>query len=388
MPDIAAELLDWLSSGRRCAVAIVVETWSSAPRPPGAMMAVADDGTVLGSLSGGCVEGAVHELALACLDSGTSEIAHYGVSDDEALSVGLACGGRLDVLVVPVGDRVRTALRSFLACAGTAPAALALPVPFAAHGELADGDEAAGAPPDGPPVEPIEGAVFVSAQEQAGGVGPERLTRHVIEDARAMMRLGRTGIREYDATGRRLGAGTRIFVTTTAHPPRLVVFGAIDYAAALTEMGRFLGYRVTVCDARPIFATQARFPAADEVVVAWPHRYLAQEREGGRIDPSTVLAILTHDLKFDVPVLEEALRSRAGFIGALGSRRTHERRRAVLEERGTAPDQLARISAPIGLDIGAQTPEATAVSIFAEVLARQSGATGRPLSRLRGPIHR
>ena len=179
-----------------------------------------------------------------------------------------------------------------------------------------------------------------------------------------------------------------VFVASYAPKPRMLVFGAIDFAAAVAHVGSFLGYRVTVCDARPVFATKSRFPSADEVVVTWPHRYLADEVEAGRIDERTVVCVLTHDPKFDVPLLEVALRLPAvAYIGAMGSRRTHHDRLDRLRAAGLTEDELARLSSPIGLDLGARTPEETAVSIAAEIIALQWGGRGDRLGDLEGPIH-
>ena len=374
----AESILGWLSAEQDFALAVVTKTWSSAPRPAGAMMAVAADGEVIGSLSGGCVESAAHELALEVLTTGRAATAHYGTSDAEAFAIGLACGGQIDVLVTPILDRARASgLRIYLeAVAGSQAAALAL--------ELPGRTEEDGGSLDGP-------SRCLALDEDGtthGDFGHARLTEHIVTDAQAMIATGATGILEFDETGRRLGAGTRIFVTTSTPPPRLLIFGAIDYAAALAELGRFLGYRVTVCDARPVFTTSERFPAAHDIVVSWPHRYFAAEVEACRVDASTVVAVLTHDLKFDVPVLLEAVRSEAGYVGALGSRRTHAQRTDALRAAGATDEEIARIHGPIGLDLGARSPEATAISILAEVLAEGSKGTGASLSATTGQIHR
>jgi xanthine dehydrogenase accessory factor len=205
---------------------------------------------------------------------------------------------------------------------------------------------------------------------------------------RGLLAAGRTETLTYGPDGERRGEGMRVFVASYAPRPRMLVFGAIDFAAAVAHVGSFLGYRVTVCDARPVFATASRFPAADEVVVDWPHRYLAAEVEAGRIDQRTVICVLTHDPKFDVPVLEVALRlPEVAYVGAMGSRRTHEDRLARLREVGVTEAELARLSSPIGLDLGARTPEETAVSIAAEIVALQWGGGGRRLQDTGGSIH-
>ncbi|MCF0095910.1 XdhC family protein [Micromonospora sp. MH99] len=172
-----------------------------------------------------------------------------------------------------------------------------------------------------------------------------------------------------------------------ATAPRMIVFGAIDFAAAVARIGAFLGYRVTVCDARAVFATDRRFPDAHEVVVQWPHRYLRAEVDAGRIDGRTVVCVLTHDPKFDVPLLALALRQPLAYVGAMGSRRTHDERHKLLREAGLTPEQLDRLASPIGLDLGGRTPEETAVSVAAQIVAARWGGSGRPLSALDGPIH-
>jgi xanthine dehydrogenase accessory factor len=198
-----------------------------------------------------------------------------------------------------------------------------------------------------------------------------------------MLAQGVTGVRRYGAHGERRGDELSVFVNSFAPPPRMLVFGAIDFAAAVARTGKFLGYHVTVCDARKVFATRSRFPDADEVVVEWPHRFLASTE----IDARTVICVLTHDPKFDVPLLEVALRTPAGYIGAMGSRRTHDDRVARLREVGVTDEELARLRSPIGLDLGARTPEETAVSIAAELIQMRWGGTGRPLSGTDGRIH-
>jgi xanthine dehydrogenase accessory factor len=214
------------------------------------------------------------------------------------------------------------------------------------------------------------------------------LDSHIDEDARGMLEQGLTGLRTYSERGERLGDELSVFVSSFAPAPRMHVFGAIDFAAAVARAGKFLGYHVTVCDARPVFATKSRFPDADEIVVDWPHRFLAGEVEAGRVDARTVIAVLTHDPKFDVPVLEVALRTPAGYIGAMGSRRTHADRLDRLRAAGVTDEELVRLRSPIGLDLGARTPEETAVSIAAELIQLRQGGSGRPLTDTAGRIHR
>jgi xanthine dehydrogenase accessory factor len=223
----------------------------------------------------------------------------------------------------------------------------------------------------------------VRPDEHDGTLGSPRLDAAVVDDARGLLAAGTTGTLHLGQDGERRLDDTTVLVRSFAPPPRMLVFGAIDFAAAVARIGAFLGYRVTVCDARPVFATQRRFPEAHEVVVEWPHRYLARTE----VDERTVVCVLTHDPKFDVPLLEVALRTPAAYVGAMGSRRTHEDRLARLRDAGLTDAELARLASPIGLDLGARTPEETAVSVAAEITALRWGGTGRRLSELSGPVH-
>jgi xanthine dehydrogenase accessory factor len=221
-----------------------------------------------------------------------------------------------------------------------------------------------------------------------GSLGDSRADAAVADDVRGLLAAGKTELLTYGPEGQRRGEGMRVFAASYAPPPRMLVFGAIDFAAAVARLGSFLGYRVTVCDARPVFATRTRFPDAHEVVVDWPHRFLAGEVEAGRIDTRTVICVLTHDPRFDVPVLEIALRlPQVGYIGAMGSRKTHEERLQRLREAGLTDFELERLSSPIGLDLGARTPEETAVSIAAEIVGQRWGGHGSRLTELSGRIH-
>jgi xanthine dehydrogenase accessory factor len=222
---------------------------------------------------------------------------------------------------------------------------------------------------------------------RSGSLGTQRLDDAVTDDCRGMLASGRTGIVHYGHDGERRGDELSLFVSSHAPRPRMLVFGAIDFAAAVARVGSFLGYRVTVCDARPVFATAKRFPDADEVVVDWPHRYLRGEIDNGRLDRRTVVCVLTHDPKFDVPVLEVALRESFAYVGAMGSRRTHDDRMKRLREAGLAEEELAGLASPIGLDLGARTPEETAVSIAAEIIAARWGGGGARLAATDGRIH-
>ncbi|HEX2705441.1 MAG TPA: XdhC/CoxI family protein, partial [Candidatus Lustribacter sp.] len=231
-------------------------------------------------------------------------------------------------------------------------------------------------------------AAAAPAPSGAMGLGSARADSAVTDDARGLLAAGRTETLTYGPDGERRGEGMRVFVASYAPKPRMLVFGAIDFAAALARVGSFLGYHVTVCDARPVFATTSRFPSADEVVVTWPHRYLGAEAQAGRVDGRTVIAVLTHDPKFDVPLLGVALRlPEVAYVGAMGSRRTHVDRLGRLRAAGITEAQIARLSSPIGLDLGARTPEETAVSIAAEIIAIRWGGRGHRLTEVDGPIH-
>jgi len=369
MRDILEPVLKWWTSGETVGLATVVRTFSSAPREPGAALAVSAGGEVVGSVSGGCVEGATYELATSVMASGQPVLQRYGISDDDAFSVGLTCGGIIDIFVEPV-DQERFAELSEVAAAVRAdePVAIATVI-------------------DGPGRIGARRIIWRAGRELAEAQGTlgsgDRLDQAVDDDARGMLAQGVTGVRRYGAEGERRLDDLGVFVQSFAPPPRMLVFGAIDFAAAVARAGKFLGYRVTVCDARPVFATAARFPEADEVITEWPHRYLSRIT----VDERTVICVLTHDPKFDVPLLEVALRTPAAYIGAMGSRRTHDDRLARLREAGLTEAELARLRSPIGLDLGARTPEETAVAIAAELIQLRWGGTGKPLTVTSGRIH-
>jgi xanthine dehydrogenase accessory factor len=363
--DVLDDLHRWWRDGEVAGLATVTATWSSAPRQPGAAMLVGADGTTVGSVSGGCVEGAVHELCREVAGSGRPRTVRYGVSDDDAFAVGLPCGGTIELFVERAGFPELPVLTE--AVAADRPVALLTCV-------------------EGPP-EQLGRHLVLTEAARHGSLGSDRLDDAATADGRGLLADGRTGLLCYGPAGERRGTGLRVLVTSFAPAARMIVFGATDHAAAVARIGAFLGYRVTVCDARPVFATTRRFPEADEVVVDWPHRYLAAEAAAGRIDPRTVLCVLTHDPKFDVPVLAVALELPVAYVGAMGSRRTHDNRLERLRETGLAPAAIARLASPIGLDLGARTPEETAVSIAAEIVAVRRHGTGARLTATTGPIH-
>jgi xanthine dehydrogenase accessory factor len=233
------------------------------------------------------------------------------------------------------------------------------------------------------PVGTFGGKILVSPEDHTGTAGADDLDRAIVEGARGMLEGGKTGTVHYGPRGQRRMEDVAVFVQSFAPPPKMYVFGAIDFASAVARIGKFLSYRVIVCDARAVFATRERFPSADEVVVAWPDDFL----KTAEVDRRSVICVLTHDPKFDVPVLKEALNTPAGYIGAMGSRRTHDNRTARLKEEGVTDEQLARVSSPIGLDVGARTPEETAVAVAAEIIALRTGHSGGRLAERSGPIH-
>ncbi|GAA0967562.1 XdhC family protein [Frigoribacterium faeni] len=321
MFEIADRLLARLDAGEPLAVATAVSIDGSAPRTVGTSMAVTADGTVIGSISGGCVEGAVYEISSQVLDDGAAQLETFGFSDETAFEVGLSCGGRIEVL---------TRL-----------------------------------------VTPDDAVTIAALREAAAG---REATAHVVLGP---IRTGEVVASIDDCDG------LRVFSERSAPPPRLLVFGAVEFAVALCDAGAVLGYRVTVCDPRPVFLTRERFPSADEIVVEWPPHYLARTE----VDDRTVIAVLSHDERFDADLVEVALASPAAYVGAMGSRTTHDRRIAALRERSVDDAALDRLHSPIGLDLGASTPEETAVSIMAEVLAVRSGATRASLRDRGGSIH-
>lgn len=364
MRDIAEGIEEWQAAGVRFAIATVVETWKSAPRQPGASMAVAETGEVLGSVSGGCVEGAVYELATEVIDAGRPVLRTYGVSDGDAFEVGLTCGGIVDIFVRPAGPAHFPELPGVL---NSLRAGLPVAVATIVSGTDALGER-----------------LVISPDSVQGTLGDPGLAAGVLAQASGMLGQGSTGVIRIGPHGEQRQDDLGVFVESFAPPPRMLVFGAIDFAAAVARIGKFLGYHVTVCDARPVFATRRRFPEADELVVRWPHQFLDEIE----VDERTVICVLTHDPKFDVPVLERALTTRARYIGAMGSRRTHEDRLHRLREAGVSEAALARLSSPIGLDLGARTPEETAVAIAAEIISTRWRGSGLRLTETESAIHR
>lgn len=392
MKDVIKEIQCWFAHGHQIATATVVATEGSGPRELGAVMAVNDAGEVAGSVSGGCVESAVVDEAIAAISDGTPRLLSYGIADELGLSVGLTCGGTIHIFV----DRLQPGLifdTLVDAIAKKSPLVLCTVVSGTNAGaKMAISDD--------------------PSQPSIASLGDRTLDRLVSEDATELLGKGLTQLRHYDnqpqsdrektdstkdlstppfprGVGGDLkpidlsNSATQVFIQSFAPPPRLILIGAIDFSRALCQVGKLLGYHVTVCDARSRFATVARFPDADSVEIEWPHHYI----DSTAIDRRTAIVVLTHDPKFDIPALRSAVRTPAGYIGAMGSRRTHGDRVRRLQEIGMDPTDIDRISSPIGLDLGASTPEETAISIFAEIIALRSGREGGRLTGGERSIH-
>ena len=363
MREVLPALMASFERGEPAAMATVVRTWRSAPRPAGASMLVTISGEAVGSVSGGCVEGALYELGSEVLATGEPQWETYGISDDDAFAVGLTCGGILEVFVERVDP-------------GTWPE-----LPGIAASVQAEDPVAVATIVRGP--HHVGRHLVVRQAGREGSLGTARLDDTIGADVLGLLESGTTGFLHYGPEGERLGTELEVFVASFAPAPRMYIFGAIDFSAALCRAGKLLGFHVTVVDAREVFATHKRFPEADEVVVDWPHRWLGSQP----VDTRTAICVLTHDPKFDVPALKVAVTTKAAYIGAMGSRRTHEDRTVRLKEAGLTDEEIARIHSPIGLDLGARTPEETAISIAAEIVQDRWGGSGARLTTADGPIH-
>ncbi|WP_210753647.1 XdhC family protein [Gordonia paraffinivorans] len=362
MRDVVGTIARWHDAGIDCAIATIIASRGSIPLPVGSIMAFSRDGAVAGSISGGCVESDLFHEAMDVLDTRVPVIRTYAV--DDAGAIGLMCGGSITVLVHPAGP---ADLPGLSAVSGPFPDS----APVSVATIVSDGD--------------LQGRTIITIGNQvAGTCGNPLLDAEVIKQSRRHLEAASAVTVDMSVTGNCLESDVRVLFSSTARPPHLMVFGAVDFAHALIRSAKVLGYRVTLCDARPVFATPERFPEADEVVTMWPHEYL----ETQEISASTFICVLTHDPKFDVPALTVALRSGAGYVGAMGSRRTHHDRLGRLRAAGVTDTELTGLSSPIGLDLGAATPEETAISILGEIIAARRGGTGRPLGQVDGPIHR
>jgi xanthine dehydrogenase accessory factor len=354
--------LEWLGDGRRVVAATLVDTQGSAPLDPGAVMLVDEHENIEGSVTGGCVEGALVEEARAVLAGEGPRLKRYGISDELAGEVGLMCGGAVWVFVEELGPDAGEALVPALgAVQAGEPAAIAT---------LLDGAHAGR-------------RLGLVGDRSFGSLGVSDLLDHSVRrDATGLLAQGTSVIRRYGADGAEMGADLRVYIQSFATPPQMIVFGAIDFSAAMAVIARELGYDVTICDARAPFAKSSRFSRAADVVVEWPDRFLADRRLG----PRDAILVFTHDPKFDEPALIAALATGAGYVGALGSRQTHADRVRRLREAGVAQAGIERIAAPCGLDIGPRTPAETAVSILGEIVALRSERGGGRLADTRGHI--
>ncbi|MFE2999632.1 XdhC family protein [Nocardia sp. NPDC059246] len=361
MLDLVDGLLEWHASGRHFAVATVIETFASAPRPAGAAMAVSEDREVLGSISGGCVEAATVALAEDALVSGQPVRERFGIPDAGAFAVGLTCGGTIDVFVTPFSESMADLLyRVRRAARASEPSALGVIIAGAGTGTYLSLDRG----------------------RLVGTTGIPGRDRAIANALTGMLATGGHALVQVDS-----GAGepATVFVHGQLPPPRMLIFGAVDFAGELSRLGKLLGYHVTVCDARPIFATAGRFPDADDVIVDWPPRFL--ESVADTLDERSVVCVMTHDPKFDIPLLKFALALPVAYIGAMGSRQVSTARASQLRDLGVTKRQLDRLHAPIGLDIGGATPMESAVSIAAELIAVRERRSARPLKDSHGPIH-
>jgi len=361
----AATVIEWLEEGRRVAAGTLVAVDGSSPLDVGASVYVDEHGTIEGSVTGGCVESAVAQEAMEMLaGGGAPKLVTYGISDELAGTVGLMCGGIVHIFIHPIPDEAREAAMAGLAAIrDERPAAVAT---------LLDG-ERAGA------------KLYVDAASSIGTLGGAALLdSNVAQEARGLTRQGRSTVRAFGPEGASLGSGLRVHVAAFAEPPRMVIFGAIDFAAALAPLAKGLGYRVTIADPRRAFLDSPRFASVARTVAAWPEEAVADMALG----PRDAALVFTHDPKLDVPAVLASLASDAGYVGALGSRRTTEDRNARLREAGVSDEQLARVYAPCGLDIGSSTVEETAVAILAEIVASRTGRAGRSLRESEGPIRR
>jgi xanthine dehydrogenase accessory factor len=367
MKELLTDLDTWRTEGIPVGRAVVVRTFGSAPRPEGATLLVGDDGRLAGSVSGGCVEAAAHEAVNEVRRSGRSRVIRYGISDEQAWDVGLACGGTIDVLVEP-------RLRDELEAAARNPGRVVitpLPADMPGPGLDAVASDASPTGQPGPGERLAEALLFEPYAGLGGTTGDPATDRGLVSAAGDALLRGRSRTIE-------LG-GRSYFIEAFARRPRVVIVGAVQVAIPLVSVARTLGYSTIVIDARPAFATRERFPHADELLVGWADE-LAERVDLG---PDDAVAVLTHDPKLDDPAIANALRRGCRYVGAIGSRRTQADRRERLRAAGLTEEELARLRGPIGLDLGGRDPAETALAIMAEVVAARYGASGMPMRDVR-----
>jgi xanthine dehydrogenase accessory factor len=351
MREVIGHIARWRERGDAVATATIVGIAGSSPRELGALLAVNERGEFAGSLSGGCVDGAVVDEAMAVLASGSGKLLRYTANDGDPFSVGLTCGGELEVYVEPVDDLFEEIAR---AIETETPLAIAVRLDAAMIGKR----------------------LIVDSQGRRGTLGSPGLDYAVGAELEARTESGAVDRRHYGDRGEPLGTEAAIFVRTFGPRARMVLAGAVDFARPLARLGTMLGYKVTIVDARSAFATRERFPDADEIVVMWPDAYL----DANPLGADAVCVVLTHEEKFDIPLLASALRSPAVYVGAMGSRSTHAKRMAQLRAEGLSEAEIARLASPVGLDLGGRTPEETAISIAAEIVALRHNRGGGRLT--------
>ena len=361
MKELLDTLATWQGEGIDTGRAVVVRTFGSAPRPEGAVLLHASDGRIAGSVSGGCVEGAAAEQIEHAWSTGNARVIRYGISDEQAWDVGLACGGTIDVLVEPGVPSAAVQAATESLGAGGLGAAVVTPLPVDSP------------PSDAGPHEPGEGAppepkLVVHADGRLDGtLGETGLDAALVDAALEALKRGQSRTVE-------LG-GRSLFVEVFPVRPRLVIVGAVEVARTLVRLATELGFETVVIDGRASFATRERFPDADQLIVGWPDE--AADDIG--LGPNDAVAVLTHDVKFDEPAIVEALRRGARYVGAVGSRKTQSDRRQRLREAGVSDEALGELRGPVGLDLGGRQPAETALAILAEVVAERYGGTGRPM---------
>ncbi|MFL5687116.1 MAG: XdhC family protein [Chloroflexota bacterium] len=361
MKELLDTLTSWQAEGVDAGRAVVVRTFGSAPRPEGAVLLHASDGRIAGSVSGGCVEGAAAEQIEHAWSTGQARVIRYGISDEQAWDVGLACGGTIDVLVEPSVPSAAVQAATESLGAGGIGAAVVTPLPVDSP------------PADAGPHEPGQGAapeakLVVHADGRLEGSLGDAANDAALVDA-ALEALKRGQSRTIELGGRSL------FIEVFPVRPRLVIVGAVEVARTLVRLAKELGFETVVIDGRASFATPERFPDADQLIVGWPD----EVADDIGLGPNDAVAVLTHDVKFDEPAIVEALRRRARYVGAVGSRKTQSDRRQRLREAGVSDEALAELRGPVGLDLGGRQPAETALAILAEVVAERYGGSGRPM---------
>jgi len=361
MKELLATLAGWEGDGVGVGRAVVVRTFGSAPRPEGAVLLYAKDGRIAGSVSGGCVEGAAAEEIQHAWTSGNARVIRYGISDEQAWDVGLACGGTIDVLVEPVAPAiVIEAARGSMGAGGHGSAVVTRLPADSPPREFGPHQPGTGAPPE-------PALVVTESGRLSGSLGSAELDADLVAAATEALRRGLSRTVE-------LG-GRSLFIEVFPVRPRLVMVGGVEVARSLVRLAHELGFETVVVDGRASFATRERFPDVDRLIVGWPD----EVADDIGLGPNDAVAVLSHDVKFDEPAIVEALRRGCRYVGAVGSRKTQADRRARLLEAGVSEADLARLRGPVGLDLGGRAPAETALAIMAEIVAERYGGSGVPM---------